>query len=53
MTVVKMLMQTIARKKEPAANAEEGLTAEAVRVVKETGIVEPLNAGTYLGKAAE
>jgi hypothetical protein len=48
-----MLMQTIVRKKEPAANAEEDLTAEAVQVVKETGIVEPWNAGTYLEKAAE
>ena len=53
MTVVKILMQTIAPKKETAAIAEEGLTAEAVRVMKETETVEPLNAGTYLGKAAE
>jgi hypothetical protein len=53
LTVVKMLMRNIARKKEPAANAEEGLTAEAVRVVKETGVVEPWSAETYSGKAAE
>jgi hypothetical protein len=46
-------MQIITLKKEPAANAEEGLTAEAVRAVKETEIVEPWNAGTYSGKAAE
>ena len=53
LTVVNMLMQTITRKKEPAATAEEGLTAEAVRVVKETETMELWNAGTYLEKATE